>query len=295
MMHVLHCIAMELIVERGKTAPFDSLPPKSIALDGYVAGPFIDTAQERYSFDHHGACIRHVTSATCVQVLDAVLLGFNPEGFSVFINDVDADTILSVMLLREPKRAESPQVQLLVHAVGKIDAHGPTYPLPPEQEDLVEEYLEVVLEPERRLRREGAYSTCDLRALLDECIERTTAFIDAGFPRQERKPAQPYRVVISEGDMALIEGDRAMMSLAYKDGWNKLIGMLPVRDGSRAFTIAKRSEFTPFDVPRVLRALADREPGWGGGSTVGGAPRNADGSRSRLTPQEVWDIALRNG
>ena len=45
-----------------------------------------------------------------------------------------------------------------------------------------------------------------------------------------------------------------------------------------------------FPVRTSLAALNDRERGWGGGSTVGGAPRNADGSRSRLTPDEVFDI-----
>jgi len=41
--------------------------------------------------------------------------------------------------------------------------------------------------------------------------------------------------------------------------------------------------------PAILAALAAEEPGWGGGSTVGGAPRNADGSRSRLDPDAVFE------
>ena len=62
-------------------------------------------------------------------------------------------------------------------------------------------------------------------------------------------------------------------------------------DGSHAYTVAKRSEFVKFfPVRTVLEALDARERGWGGGSTVGGAPRNADGSRSRLATDEVFDI-----
>jgi hypothetical protein len=46
-------------------------------------------------------------------------------------------------------------------------------------------------------------------------------------------------------------------------------------------------------VPEILAALGEIEPGWGGGSTIGGAPRNADGSRSRLTPKQVFDAVER--
>ena len=42
-----------------------------------------------------------------------------------------------------------------------------------------------------------------------------------------------------------------------------------------------------------ITALGEIEPGWGGGSTIGGAPRNADGSRSRLTPKQVFDAVER--
>lgn len=36
------------------------------------------------------------------------------------------------------------------------------------------------------------------------------------------------------------------------------------------------------------------EPGWGGGSTIGGAPRNPDGSRSKLGWTEVWPVFLKH-
>jgi hypothetical protein len=59
--------------------------------------------------------------------------------------------------------------------------------------------------------------------------------------------------------------------------------------------VAKRSEFVKaFPGARDPRwRWGGIEPGWGGGSTVGGAPRNADGSRSRLTPQQVFDAVER--
>lgn len=72
----------------------DQLPPKSIALDGACQGPAIDVAARRYSFDHHAGCVRLATSASCQQVFDAIIMGFDPCGHSVWINDIDGGDAL---------------------------------------------------------------------------------------------------------------------------------------------------------------------------------------------------------
>lgn len=61
----------------------------------------------------------------------------------------------------------------------------------------------------------------------------------------------------------------------------------PAADGTTAYTIGKRSEFVDYDVRAFLARLTAREQGWGGGSTVGGAPRHADGRRSQLAIDDV--------
>ena len=101
-----------------------------------------------------------------------------------------------------------------------------------------------------------------------------------------------YRVLREGTGWELVEslGYRAHARL-FADGHQRVLIHSALRDGSHAYTVAKRSEFVKFfPVRTILAALNDRERGWGGGSTVGGAPRNADGSRSRLTPDEVFDI-----
>ena len=70
---------IDIKIARGLVVSFDLLNPKSIALDGYVQGPAIDVEGERFSFDHHDKCLRLITRATCQQVMDALLLGFNPD------------------------------------------------------------------------------------------------------------------------------------------------------------------------------------------------------------------------
>ena len=39
----------------------------------------IDAESERYSFDHHGDCVRHATRSTAEQVHDALVLGLQPK------------------------------------------------------------------------------------------------------------------------------------------------------------------------------------------------------------------------
>src|SRR5262245_4412449 len=95
---------MKLVIERGRTVAPNDLPARSIALDGYAQGPYVDPEGERYSFDHHANCVRHATRSTAEQVLDALSLDLDPTDFFVFINDVDLDTALSVWLLANPHR-----------------------------------------------------------------------------------------------------------------------------------------------------------------------------------------------
>lgn len=284
---------MEIVIERGRIVGFDELPPRSIALDGYVLGPRIDAERERYSFDHHGDCVRHATRSTAEQVHDAIALGLKPRELIVFLNDVDLDTALAVWLLRHIDRAQEPLINRLVLCAGLLDAHAGAYPLAGDMPTIVE----WLSEPELHARADGSYYTLDnagLRALLDEVGRRISVYADgasqaytAGFVVDHR-----YRVLREGTGWELVEslGYRAHARL-FADGHQRVLIHSALRDGSHAYTVAKRSEFVKFfPVRTILAALNDRERGWGGGSTVGGAPRNADGSRSRLTPDEVFDI-----
>ena len=124
---------MRFVVEIGREWVWDELPPRTIALDGAVAGPRIDAEGERYSFDHHASCVRLATAATCRQVLDALLLGLDPSEFTVLLNDVDADSALAAWLLARRDVALAagalPRTRAVIAAVAEADAHGPAYPL----------------------------------------------------------------------------------------------------------------------------------------------------------------------
>lgn len=284
---------MEIVIERGRTVPFEDLPPHSIALDGYVLGPQIDAEHERYSFDHHGDCVRHATRSTAEQVHDAIAMGLKPEGLSVLVNDIDLDTALAVWLLRHRERSQEPLVNRLVQSAGLLDAHCGAYPLCGDMPTIVE----WLSEPETRARADGSYyqlDTAGMRALLDEVGRRISVYADGAshaYTAHYRADTR-YEVVHRGTGWSLVRsvGTRAHARV-FADGHERVVIWTPLLDGSNAYTIAKRSEFVKdFPVPRILSTLASSEPGWGGGSTIGGAPRNADGSRSRLRPQEVFEI-----
>jgi hypothetical protein len=284
---------MVLVIERGRTVPLAALPPRSIALDGYVQGPAIDPEGERYSFDHHAGCVRHATRATSEQVRDAIILGLDPAGFRVFVNDVDLDTALSVWLLANPHRVQDEIVRELVNAAGLLDAHSGAYPIA----ERLRRTIEWLSEPETSARADGTYWGLD-DAGLEELLADVSRRIDV-YTRGEADPSvaqfecdERYAIERRGTDWVLARtvGIRAHAAL-FRDGYDRVVIYRQLPDGTWGYTVAKRSEFVKhFPVTRILAALAAREPGWGGGSTVGGAPRHPDGARSRLTPDEVFAI-----
>jgi hypothetical protein len=284
---------MRLVIERGKIVPLSDLPPRSIALDGYVQGPAIDADGERYSFDHHAGCVRHATRATAEQVRDAIILGLDPRGFTVFVNDVDLDTALSVWLLANPHRASEEIVHELVDDAGLLDAHSGAYPMDPRKRHVIE----WLSEPETTARADGTYWSLD-NSGLEDLVADVSRRLDI-YTHGETRPSvadfqldERYEIVRrgSGWDLAKVIGIRSHASL-FREGHLRVVMFRQLPDHTWGYTVAKQSEFVKrFPIERILAALAAREPGWGGGSTIGGAPRHPDGSRSRLTPDEVFDI-----
>lgn len=268
---------IELTYETGHTWRLHELPPRSIALDGAVQGPAFDPQREVYSFDHHAGCVRHATLATCEQVRDAIHVGLDPSGFRVFANDVDADTVLSLWLLRHPERLTADaRLPRLVRRIGRVDALGPAAGSMPSMGRL--------LTPVDGLVRD--------RPLLLEKLE----LLDRWW-RREPLPRPPHSPIVEAlwlereaGSWRLRRGrvSRGFEGLYRRADFGVIFALAPA--GTLAYVVGKRSEFVHFDVPAFLAACDRREPGWGGGSSIGGAPRRPDGRRSELSPEEVGEL-----
>ena len=295
--------AMKIIIKRGKIVPFEELPPRSIALDGYVQGPAIDVKAHKYSFDHHAGCIRLVTKATCAQVLDALILGLDPGNMTVYLNDIDADTVLATWLLRHPSAINNPRVRNLVEDVANVDAHGPSYFAYVRDSELCQRFFKGAMEPECRSRRENSYATADLYQLLFACLKRTDKLIfhnkRYAIPQYSRSRGCRYQITHEGSGWVMTHSPERVFGSLYRDGYSKVVSFHEIEvtgpDGnteqSFSYTIAKQSDLIKdFNIPAILSHLNDIEPGWGGGSSIGGAPRRPNGSRSFLPPDQVFEI-----
>ncbi len=300
---------MSIRFEPGRVWCFDDLEPGTIALDGAVQGPQLDPEHRRYSFDHHGQCLRLVTTATCQQVLDALLVGLDPTGMRVLVNDLDGDTILAIWLLRHHRRWRNrtslAKVRPLVWAVGGADAHGPAYPS--QDPAKLDHFHSAILAHCRQA--EGA----DLDAY--EQLDRTLSALEEWWRQHLKTPAvtvaspplpsiQKFSGWILAEYPAAVAGvrGRPASEALYKLGHDRIVTAVPIEGGRYRYLLAKRSDLVDrFPLQSLYSELTAAEQAkrtdsqddsshWGGGSSVGGGPRPEG---SVLQPDEVAEILER--
>lgn len=289
-----------LHIVNGGEALLADLPPRAIALDGYVQGPE-QGPDERWSFDHHAKCMRLITLATCQQVHLALSLGFSARERTVYINDLDGDTVLSVFLLDNADLVPKQVVTELVRVVGMIDAHGPAaYPMLTGNENyLARLFFEGVLGPVNAIARERGAHFDSWPKRLSECLSTLQRWLRDGQRPELQPEPKPAVSTLREGlGIVMAESDSfGAFQVLYARGFRVVVLVTDLGDGSRRYTIGKLSDLVPYrlgphtDERSLLGRLRGAEPGWGGGSSIGGSPRNADGSSSRLTIEQVWGYA----
>jgi len=283
---------MEIIIQRGKTVKLEDLPEYSIALDGFVQGPQIDPENNRYSFDHHGNCLRFCTTAACMQAWTAILLGLDPQDYTVYINDIDADVCMAVWCLKNPDRCAEPLVKKLVDAIGIGDMHGGAFGL-----NGMLKTVEWISAPETDSRRNEDYfklSDDGLKTILESILHRIDLYVNGESSIEVSKQSVhgDYKILRNETNWVMAESqDPHAFASLYNAGFDRIVLVRPQEDGSNAISIAKRSDFiNEFPLRKFYRGLNKFESGWGGGSTIGGAPRNSDGSRSRMSLDKIVEV-----
>lgn len=283
-----------LAMANGDTFELGDLPPRAIALDGAVQGPALGD-EGRISFDHHAGCIRIATDATCVQVSHALRLGLNPVGRTVVINDLDADTALSVGLLSGRINPANPAQMRLINLVGVVDAHGPAMvaTMSAEEAALVDSFF--ALAGKAGLPRFASGKVFETWPEILEATIRVFHSVVDGARAPAEDEGEPR--VIFEGRTA--SGSKAVMAeakgfgvfrWAYAHGFDVVVA----RSGGTV-TVAKKSDLVEArigphtDPDAVLGKLAALEPGWGGGSSIGGSPRPAG---TGLNNETLWGLVL---
>ena len=283
---------MNIVIKRGDPVSLRSLPEYSITLDGFSQGPEIDEEHHRFSFDHHAKCLRHCTTAACMQARDAILAGLDPEPYTIFANDVDADVCAAIWCLKNPHRCSEPLLAQLIDAVGKADMFAGAINI-----NGMSKTVEWICEPEVSSKRNGDYEKLSdegLRPIMEAVLGRIDLFVDgkASAEISKQQIHDDFNILRKENGWSLIESnDPHSLAAIWRAGFERIVLIRPLLDKSTAVTIARKSDFVDaFPLKRIYAALNKEEPGWGGSSSIGGAPRRPDGSRSKLPVKKIIEI-----
>ena len=259
----------------------DAMEANSVYLDGACRGPHINNEKRSFSFDHHAGCLRFATLSTCEQVLLALDLGLDPSGLTIHLNDLDADGSLSLWLLMNPDKIDD-RVREQVRLIGFVDSHGPV-------ETCSVGGGRAATKLHKSLSRNPGVAQEEAMVWEDQAkIDTWYQGGDEALPEPFSFPPVPVGMgITASGNFERLEGPIEDFADAYARGLVAAILAIPGPEGTTGWTIGKKSDFVPYDIQAFLARANEIEPGWGGGSTIGGAPRNEDGTRSRLTFEEV--------
>ncbi len=282
-----------VVVNRGKVVPFESLPPYSIALDGFVQGPKVDTENHRFSFDHHSGCLRYCTTAAATQAWTAVMLGLEDlDRYTIYANDVDADVCAAIWCLKNPDRCREPLVKKLIDAIGLADMHTGAIHL-----NGMTKVVEWICGPETDSKRCDDYhkiSDDGLKSILEAVLYRIDQYVDGESALEVSKQSKhgEYKILRNQNGWVLVESDDPhVYGSLYQSGFTRVVKIYRQSDGSTSVSLAKKSDFVDaFPLEKMYAEFNKIEPGWGGGSSCGGSVRNADGSRSKLPLDKIIEI-----
>lgn len=279
----------------------DQMEPKSLYLDGSCRGFALRPEIGSVSFDHHTGCNRSITYATCVQVMHGIMHGMKVTDFDqIIIDDIDADTVMSVWILLNQKQLDDEKVVSIINQIGLVDAHFTVaFDLHP---------LHKMINPKYGYER--------TEELLYECLAIVDSYI--------ADPTQTFPTfdwVKPDGEkdecVGFTRAGHPLKSIAsfedmYADGFGLVMMTKELPNGSRIYTIGKKSEFEMWvDLPAILAKLGKAElqachdlgtslylgptKNWGGSTTIGGSARYEDQSQgSRLALDEVIEIIERH-
>ena len=157
--------------------------------------------------------------------------------------------------------------------------------------------VEWICSPETDSKKHGDYeklSNEGLRSIMESILHRIDSYVngESSIEVAKQNVHSEFKILRNENGWTLIEShDPHSLGAIWQSGFEKIALIRPQTDGSTCVTLAKKSDFIEaFPLKKLYNAFNKLEPGWGGGSTIGGSPRNGDGSRSKLTIEQIVEI-----
>jgi len=281
-------------------------PAKSIALDGYVAGPLRRTATH-INFNHHEDVDRIGTRCSSLQVMVALkggllewLAGETPN---VFANDCDHDVCLATWLpehrLEFVNERSEPLISRMSWAVDMLDTFAGAYPLDPAEE--IYEQVSWSFASYSRARQNGTLHIMNadgMRGIILDCQARMDKY---RLGKAERQRADTrFNIVHSGNGWVLVEehGIDARSAMRAKS----IDGFVRIREsnGKTVVSVGKLKPLSRFPVKPILVALnlaegiadaqADR---YDGSDTIGGSPRRRGCGLTKSQLIQVVDTVVR--
>lgn len=305
---------MQLIIRPGTTMSWRDFvlnePSYSIALDGYVPqGPRFNPQGPWANFNHHEEVSRLETRATCAQVLIALRMGlmqtFDPEKLGMYVNDCDEDVCLSVFLLREHKRTSvhtDYRLNRLVFMEDMLDTTGGAYAFADNATAFHE--LLWVFEPYHQFRASGELYRLDpaaYGAVIDTVGDRIRSYLAGDGNILE--PDLRFKEIDRHDDLIMVQeiGANARLGV-FGSGIQYFISARELPGNRYAYTLARASQFVPFPIPKIVKALNTEEVhwwsgmvesmpegDWGGSDMIAGSPRQGSVLSQDTVMRTVYD------
>lgn len=123
----------------------------------------------------------------------------------------------------------------------------------------------------------------EVRVAAQKAVESLRAMVTT--PRD----AAEYETVWNSPDQkfAIVKSSQFLGTTLYDQGFDAYVAFTENKDGSFKWTLARASEYVPFDIPAAMAELNQLETGWGGRPTIGGSPKEGG---SRLAEETVVEV-----
>lgn len=233
-----------------------------------------------YCYDHHSMDAATAWSLSSAGMIHQELVQRRRLPSVVVMNHVrHLDNLVALYLLTYQRLALHPDTFQLVSVADLIDRVGPlaiaTVPQIPASvlatAQNVIPFKEWEMDDER-IAEAGLKAVASIRSMVT--APETVVKYDTTWEAPDKK-------------MVVVTSAQFLGNTLYDAGFDAYAAYTINPDGTMKWTLARASEYVPFDIPAAITALNELEAGWGGRPTVAGSPRDTG---SRLSIETVLEV-----